>query len=82
MVTVRNEVRVDVTQYVYCRVTVFWHMHIEATSRSTNQPDTVDKILSLHSLAHSATKITFNFFRTYGLRYVIAITIYVYSDVD
>jgi len=41
----------------------------------------LDKILSLHSLAHSA-KINFNFFRTYGLHYVINFPIYVYNDVD
>jgi len=33
----------------------------------------LDKILCLHSLAHSATKIIYNFFGTYGLRYVITL---------
>ena len=44
-----------------------------------------DKISSHHLLAHSVTKIIFNFFRTYGLPYVITLLqchIYVYNDVD
>ena len=43
----------------------------------------LDKISSHHLLAHSVTKIIFNFFRTYGLRYyAIELPICVYNDVD
>jgi len=64
-----NCLAVSRRQYFYsdCRVQI---RRVVATSTVR-----LDKISSVHSLAHSATKIIFNFFQTYQLRHVIELIV-------